>query len=206
MALNLNALNDAFKDALTDQDVRLMQAIQAMLGLGVLLFAVIALALAVSLSVPPDDLAAGTPGGAAEILSLTNMLSLVHALLAVSTIPMGLILYNFFIRKKAAAGLEAIDSDTPPEEVEQCMKTCLAMIRQAVIIRLALFEGPAFFGIVVFLLGGIEGIAMDAPLLWLNLVTPLIMLVLVAATFPSRQRLEDLFRYKILASYELQRA
>ena len=68
----------------------------------------------------------------------------------------------------------------------------MGRLRAATILRLALFEGAALLGAVVCLLAVQLGVARELPLVWLNGITSVAFLLVIAATFPTRERIERL--------------
>ncbi|NLW83867.1 MAG: hypothetical protein GXY41_05615 [Phycisphaerae bacterium] len=63
----------------------------------------------------------------------------------------------------------------------------------ATVIRLACFEGAAIFGLVLCLVGIQSGELARMPVYWVNLFSPVVFVLLVLATFPTRWRVETLF-------------
>ncbi len=59
-----------------------------------------------------------------------------------------------------------------------------------------MLEAPALFGIVVCLVGSLNGQLHAEPIYWLNLASTVVLVLFVALSFPSRERLVDLFRRK----------
>ncbi len=70
---------------------------------------------------------------------------------------------------------------------------CLILIRNAVILRLAMLEGAAFFGVAVCLIAVTSGNTAGTPEYWLNAAPVLILLLTSAATFPTEERLVGVF-------------
>ncbi|RMG10079.1 MAG: hypothetical protein D6731_18250 [Planctomycetota bacterium] len=64
----------------------------------------------------------------------------------------------------------------------------LRLYRTAVLLPLALCEGTALFGLVVLLLGSLQGGLRDAPLLWVNALYSLGLVVALAVLFPTPER------------------
>ena len=67
-------------------------------------------------------------------------------------------------------------------------------LRNAYIYRLALFEGVAYFGLVILLISTFDGVLTLFPQYWINILSTLILLVFVPATFPTRERLLSLIQ------------
>lgn len=155
----------AFRDVLTAQELKGMQTISAALPAGVLLFLLVVVM--VSLRQP-----APAPGATPD-LDTARLLSLVHAALALGAYSLTPVLY----RMRFAQGAEDAEG-------------ALATIRGALILRLAMLEAPALFGVIVCLLSAKTGALAAQPLFWLNGITALIFLVFAATGFPTRDRVE----------------
>jgi hypothetical protein len=65
----------------------------------------------------------------------------------------------------------------------------IAAVSRISLLRLALLEGSALFGIVVVLLAGTAGRLVTRPALWWNAMPLLVLIVVSLATLPSRERL-----------------
>ena len=80
--------------------------------------------------------------------------------------------------------------------IEDPVRIFLALVSMASIIRLAMMEAPALFGIVICLLAVFgEGLD-DQPVYWLNLASVVLFLFYLAASFPTRERVLELLRRK----------
>ena len=71
-------------------------------------------------------------------------------------------------------------------------------MRQAEIVRLALWEGPATLGLVVCFLGALSGDLAAQPLYWLNASTAALFLWNAWSLFPTVERLRGLIRGRLL--------
>lgn len=70
----------------------------------------------------------------------------------------------------------------------------LSSMRLAGIVRLAVMEWAAFFGLVVLVVATQQWVLQGAPEYWINLISTVIMFGFVFLTFPTRSRLEELSR------------
>lgn len=164
---------DAFRDALTPGEVRTLQIIYAALALGaVMIFLAFTLVI----------LLTGAPQPAAADVSFIQVMTLVALLLTVSLLPLSGVIANRVLR---GGGPPA----TPDEAVSR--------IRTALILRAALLEGPALFGLVVYMLAGLRGVLQQEAIYWANLFPWILFVGFVALTFPTRDRLESLFRNRL---------
>ena len=67
-----------------------------------------------------------------------------------------------------------------------------ATVQNAYVVRLALYEAVAFFGLVIGLLTSTSGVLAHHPVFWLAAAPTLLLLFLIVATFPTRDRLDAL--------------
>ncbi len=149
--------------AITPAVLARARALQIALTVGPLLF----FFLTAQLSTRP-----GHAGGAPD--DLLTMLSMVNAGLLFSAAGAGMVV----LTRLREAGLERAASAAE----------AVAVIQRLAIVRLALLEASALFGIVVVLLSATAGRLQTRPGLWWN-VAPLVALIVTSlATFPSRER------------------
>lgn len=160
----------AFRAALGDADLKALQAIQAALMTGVLLFGLVVVLLAIR----PQSIGAALPTPAATL----TLLSLVHGVMALGAWAAAFLLHGALLRS-ASAGAGA------PAGAES-----LAALRKATLVRLALLEGPALFGLVICLLAALGGTLRETPVYWLNAASALAFLAFAALSFPTRERVE----------------
>lgn len=66
------------------------------------------------------------------------------------------------------------------------------LLRTAMIVRLAILEGAAFFGLSVCVIGVTGGVMESDPLYWLNLGSSVLLIAFGVITFPSRERLLEI--------------
>lgn len=144
----------------TPARVRVLQIIYSALGAGVVTLAVILLGI--------------TSDG--KGFSGMILLSTIHVFIAMSAFFMGMILFEFQVRRLGQ--LASVDQMIPT-------------ITAAYVIRAALFEGPAIFGIIVVFLAGKQQLAAQ-PVIWANLATAVIFLLMLAMTFPTVHRIRKL--------------
>lgn len=155
-------------DALTPENVRVLQVLSAALGAGVLTFALVVLLLSTSTD------AAASPAD----VELTRVMSGAHVALALMLYAAALFVYRALVgRARQASTADALTQG----------------IRTAEVARLALVEGAALFGLVVCLLGVLNGALQAAPVYWFNLFSTVVMLAVVALSFPTRDRLEAVY-------------
>lgn len=175
-------------------DLRGLQILHVAFALGIFLFAVLILALFSSgvLEGPRG------PGGGKDA-SFLSILSLVHALLACASWALAFPLFRAGLARggfRAPARDPAGDSVSPgaagtPGET---VAVFVQRLRGASLLRLAILEGPALFGLVICLVAASEGVLGDAPVYWLNSLSALLFLLFAGIAFPSRSRILALFR------------
>ena len=61
-------------------------------------------------------------------------------------------------------------------------------VRNAYILRLTLFEGVAYFGLVILLISAMDGVLALFPQYWINILSTLVLLIFIPVTFPTRER------------------
>lgn len=175
-----------FQQALNPQDVRSLQIIQGALGGGSVLFGAVVLWF-YGRSTPPgqDDF---------DAVFTMQILTAVHAILAVVEYSVAAFLYGSFVSRRhlSRPGIaERLDATLSQLEPPQ---RCLALIRVGTIMRLAMFQGVAFLGLTVCLLGSIWGVLKAHPIFWVNGLSAVAMILLAVTTFPTKERLEAVFR------------
>lgn len=147
--------------------VRVLQIITAAVTLAVL--TACSAALIVHAARTPD------PAQAAYAdLTLVSILTLAHLVLAAGAWGLAFVLY----RKRLARPFE-----TPPTAAD-----CLAALRTATVLRLAVLEAPALFGAIVCLIASQRGVLDVEPLYWLNLASAAAFVAAAVLTFPTRDR------------------
>jgi hypothetical protein len=70
---------------------------------------------------------------------------------------------------------------------------CLSQHRQVTMMRLALVEGAAFFGLCVCMIAVFRGALPAEPKYWINLASTALLVIYGALTLPSKERIGDLF-------------
>ncbi len=131
--------------------------------------------------------------------SLLNMLSLVHVVVAFGGFIVSHFLYNAQFHPKRLTSV--LQGDMRNDEGNLIASTptekCIAIIRTALIIRIAPLEGAAFFGLVTCMVGVTSGLLQQYPEYWANLATSVIIIGFIIATFPNKERVMRIFEEKI---------
>jgi len=162
-----------FEAALTPGLLRSMAIMQAALVFGPVLYVIPVLVLFSARSVVP-------PGP--DALYLVNTLSIIHGAALLTAGSVGSFLFQRIFSSDRLATL-------PDADPEILASLAVGKLRSAMILRLALFEGAAFFGITVCILAMINGVLEAEPAYWLNLGSLAIFVAFGILTFPTRERL-----------------
>lgn len=178
-----------FEAVLTDANVRQMQIVQAALGMGVFTFGIVIAVLYTTAAAIPTR----------EDIEWIQMLTLVHLLILSGGAAMANILFrSLFSERQLAAASERKVRDNRGQALTDPAAKALAHVRSAIILRLAVLEAPALFGLVICLLTITSGVAAVAPIYLLNGLSAAGFIVYVATTFPNRDRLAGIFNEYVL--------
>jgi hypothetical protein len=168
--------------ALTDKDLRGMRIVHFTLAGSLLSFALVAVVL---------QLTSGGTGKEVESDSLL-ILSGAHAFVALTCFGLSFALPMMMLKP---ASIERMATQRSSRGIPSLDQPALyvSVIRAAWILRLALQEGPAMFGLVICVLGVTGGQMDEQPLYWLNSLTTVLFLITAVMTIPSRERVLDTF-------------
>lgn len=175
-----------FSGGLTAEIIRPQMIIQLALTIGPLAF------LAVVFFVVSSTEAAEP---STESMQTVETLSIVHALFFLAAAATGQMLYRRMLtREKLQAYAEREFRDargsiltlSPTERV-------VALIRTAMIIRTACFEGAAFFGLATLMMAAQSGLLQTASWLWLNVTSTVALVSLTALSFLTKEQHEKIF-------------
>jgi F0F1-type ATP synthase membrane subunit c/vacuolar-type H+-ATPase subunit K len=175
----------AFEAALTPAQVMTSQMVQGAMMMGVVVFTiVVAFLYAQAPFVEPAETEAGT----------VRLLTIVHlGLLAVNA---GV---GFFLAQRVFSPA-AMNEGAGLSDARAVAEKAVQQQRAAMIIRMALLEGSAFFGLVVCMIGTTSGVFHASPEYWINLLSPFMLVAFGIATFPTKERLVSWFEERFLAS------
>lgn len=166
-----------FEAALTPGLLRTMAIMQTALVFGPLLYVIPVFVLLSARGVIPP--------GPDEFL-LANILSIIHGATLLTAGSVGSFLFQ---RMFSSDGLRTL----PDADPETLASFAVGRLRNAMILRLALFEGAAFLGITVCILAKINGVLDAEPAYWLNLGSLAVFAAFGILTFPTRERLTGWF-------------
>jgi len=173
--------HDAFMRLIDDKRLKMLQVIHLAVPFGVLIFTLLVVFLYLQIECPGNDSATS----AAPI----PLLTLMHAIIGLVCFTAGQLLYNRLSGPRGSQRQIKLLSSMKLSEEEICFRA----IFTATIFRLALFEGAAIFGLIICLIAALSGILSRYPIYWLNTFSVVMLIVLVAVTFPTRSRIESLF-------------
>ncbi len=165
-------------DALTDDEVRGITMIQLALAGGVVMFGAVIVFLAMTSDHAPDD--AGP----------LNIICLVAGLLFLSCAGVGQVLF----------GLMLTPDRLPAAEGPARAAAAVDKLKVAIIVRLALLEGPALLGLVAALLAINAGRLPAEPVYALTALPALAFVAFAAVTMPTRERLLNVLTRRFTAS------
>ena len=124
--------------------------------------------------------AAGPPTAAREDATLLDFLSLLHLVTAVICYWLASALFT----RRLTMQQEEEEAGDPTAQFRR--------LRAALVVRLALMEAPAYFGLAICLIAGVRGSLQHNPVYWLNLLSTLVFVLFAVQAFPSRRRVEYL--------------
>jgi hypothetical protein len=164
-----------FRQALTPGTVRSLRIIQGAIGAGVLVFALVVLGMhaRVSADVPPPP---------QVLVFLMQILTLVHFVMAATMYPLARFIFTRMVSRERLAKSGGMG----PAGI-------LSLMRMGIIMRLTMYEGVAFVGLVVCMVGVLEGVLRAYPVYWVNAFSTAVLLLFVMRTFPSEERLIAIF-------------
>jgi len=176
---------DAFRKLLTPRNLKEIQIIYFALGFGVVIFTIVLIFtynLITQFVSDTDD-------------TLIFILTLLHLVLLFAVIPLSKVLFTKVLKSESFFKILAPYVEKQSEDsVDRSTWSLWYRIRLAHIIRLAVFESIAVFGLVICTLATFSGILQAYPLYWINLVSSLLFIVFLMNNFPTVDKLERFFR------------
>ncbi len=178
-----------FQKALLPRKIWTFQVIHTALFIGATLFlAVILYAIWIrpSLDLPSSD----------DRFTLT-LLSAVHIVNAVISYIVISLIGSYITNPRNLHKIGIASKQTQTDEDKY-----VAVLFSAHIIRAAVLEGSALFGTIICMLAYLQGSHRNPPVYWLNLSTYFCFAVFFVWAFPTKDRLESLFRKKCDNAYQ----
>jgi hypothetical protein len=175
-----------FQKVLTPQSIRVLQVIFAALATGVFIFTLIAVS---GYFIFQNNYQAADP-------SMIRIMTGIHFIIFPVIFYISKYLYDHLFQSTRFSQLPDLSSGDRQHLPLTLAENLLAMIRSSSIVRLALLEVPAMFGLTICFMAAIQGVLQQYPFYWINMVSTLVFEVIIYIEFPSRQKLEALFREK----------
>jgi hypothetical protein len=180
-----NLRYEDFRKVLTEQHLKELQIIYFALGFGVFIFTMVLFFIYNTISefVTSQD------------YSHILLLSVLHFVLLLVCFPISRYLFENTLQGKWISKITNMtlgQSGSP--ETKKPIELFWDRLRTAHIIRLALFEGIALFGLVICTLAMFDGTIQQYPVLWINLISPMVFGIILVLYFPTVEKLERFFR------------
>ncbi|MEK7484681.1 MAG: hypothetical protein AABZ60_10170 [Planctomycetota bacterium] len=131
-----------------------------------------------------------SPQKQASQLSELKLFSMVNAILLSSSFMMAFLLPHFSSQKRLLSLRQYQDK-------EPLYESALQIFRASLILKLALLEGSALFGLVVCFLGSQAGTLQKTPVFWLNAFPSLVFILIWIFAFPNKARLQHWFEFQV---------
>ncbi|UCF63642.1 MAG: hypothetical protein JSW33_13935 [bacterium] len=175
---------DEFKKMLTPRNLKEIQIIYFALGTGVVIFMLVLIFTYFLVS----EFVSGTDD------NLIFMLTLIHLLFLLTGIPLSKFLFKKILN---SAGVSTILTPAvvrkTKDSVDRSSWSLWNRIRLAHILRLALFESIAVFGLIICTLATFSGVIKAYPIYWINLVSSFLFIMFLINNFPNAEKLQRFF-------------
>lgn len=135
---------------------------------------------------------AGVPEAGA--VKMMNLLSIIHGAVFVGGLLASRFLFDMMF---SASRIESAAGDWRLARYATAAEKYLALMRSAMIIKMALLEMPAFFGLAVCFMGVTNGVLRVESLYWANLVSYAALVLLLLKDFPTRDSLLEMFKQRL---------
>jgi hypothetical protein len=176
----------AFESALTPAHIMTSQILQGALMMGVVLF-LFAVLFVFSQGSP-------VPPGEAEVETVRT-LTFAHIGLLIVNVGVSL-----FLGQKLFSPEAMKDVLSGLDDPQVIALRCAMQQRTAMIVRMALLEGSAFFGLAICMIGSTSGVLANMQVYWINLLSPCLVVGFGIVTFPTKERLGAWFEERFLVS------
>jgi hypothetical protein len=174
-----------FRQQLTPEKIRPIQIIQLGMGLGIVVFGALVLLLYYSIPAPrANDIT--------DSLFLLQILTYTHILFAIVSYAVTQVVFKKMLSRNRLSKLSYETRNKTIQAGITPLDKCFFKIQGAIIVRLAMFEGVAFFGLVICLLGAIQGVLQLHTGYWVNAFSTVVALGLILKTYPTRERIEEI--------------
>lgn len=180
-----------FQKALTKKRIFTFQMNAITLLVGVTLFLGIILLLYYYNS-PQETLQQTSESGILPIFSM------VHAFMACCFYGVTFFVYQYLVGWKGIEMMQKSPLVGAMQEETTLETLAYSLIFKGFIIRAAIMDGIAMFGLITCLMGVQNGEIYNEPIYWLNLFSYVFFVVVILWTFPTKDRLETIFRKRFL--------
>jgi hypothetical protein len=121
-----------------------------------------------------------------------------HIVMAVILYPLSKRLYNGFFERNRISRLIANQAHVQDGQNSNGdpASTFFQVIKAASIVRLGLMEGLAMYGLVICMVAAQLGVLKIYPIFWLNTLSSVVLVGYIVHSFPTKERLEGIFREK----------
>ncbi len=119
-------------------------------------------------------------------IDMVNGLTVVHLAATVAALFLG-----FFMAIRIASPDRLPEMDGA--DADGLAVQCSLLQRSAIIIRLAIMEGAAFFGLSVCIIAATNGVLASDANYWINMLSTVLIVLVGIATFPTKERLVSWF-------------
>ncbi len=184
MEQNLHLDNLNLEQTISKKDILVLQIIYLALGLGVLIFLTLTLFMN-SLDLQEQQMAD---------TGFLNILTMVHFLFALIFIPLSGKVFESFFSENWWSKIFSRQLKPQLAKITDIGQKIMLILRTAYILRLAMLEFVAFFGIMVCFLGVISGTLAEYPIYWINLFSAAFFLGFIWLNFPTREKVLDIIR------------
>lgn len=182
-----------FQQALTPSAIRVSKIIHFAMAAGLIMFGLVVAYVYSQTEVEPDS----------DFIPTLDLLSIIHVAITVSTWTVGKFIFDRqFLPQNLQASLirPMVDQEGRTIELTPAQR-CVSLIRTAFILRLTLFEAPAFVGLAIAMLSVVNGVAKIEPAYLFNMASAVVAIGFIGITFPSAELYEKIFQDKFKGSH-----
>ncbi len=179
---------DTIIERLTPARVRTFQIVQVALVLGIMVMLVMILFL--------FGLGRETVPGEFDD-ALVRQLSMVLAVLTVGALLVGEVIYRRLLSPERFRAYAARPLRSRTGVIDDPAEKVLMLMQQAMLVRLSIYDIPAFFGLVICLTELVSGVIFAYPQYMVVTIPAFAQLAFLAVTFPTRERLIRIAREKL---------
>ncbi|MEO5930515.1 MAG: hypothetical protein ABIR47_11330 [Candidatus Kapaibacterium sp.] len=180
----------AVEEQLTPARVRVFQFVQVALGVGIMMFLVVILFF-YGMGSEMVEHQTGAADMMASMTIVTGILSLIGLIL-------GEVIYRASFSEKRLRRYASAPLRDRGRVVDDPAEKIIMIVQKAGILRATIFNVAAFFGLTICIIGMTGGILFLRPDYFVNAIPAFLQLLLLAITFPTRDRVLRIIREKII--------